>query len=118
MKIYVSQVPQSPGQRYSTSEALVSLRQVYLKQQKRWYNGGILNSNLFKTVDGALNDPRLSSSEKLVLICIAYHNADRGEEIYPSLERIARMIGHSRTTVSKAIKELRGKGILEVSRPG
>ena len=57
----------------------------------------------------------LLGTKKMVLLCIAAHkNSDTGR-CYPSVGSLAAMSGLSKPTVDRAIKELKGLGLLIVT---
>lgn len=55
---------------------------------------------------------------KLVLLAMADHADDDGDNIFPSVARIAAKCNVSERTVQRHLAKLREQGVLEVQRPG
>jgi len=72
-----------------------------------------LSDYLQRNVDGT----HFTGVEKLVLLAIAVHvNPDNNWEGWPSLDTLQRLCCATRPTVTKAIKQLVEKGVLEYKK--
>lgn len=69
----------------------------------------------FQHIDAGIFAP-VTSTEKLVLLVVAYHCNDNDLRCFPSFGRIARITGLSERGVSKALKNLESKGVLSLVR--
>jgi hypothetical protein len=59
-------------------------------------------------------DLDLPHNQKFVLLAYADHADDDGDNVYPSLERIAHKTGYSRDQVRRISKELKARGLMEL----
>lgn len=59
----------------------------------------------------------LTPVEKLVLLKLADHAGDSGEDAYPSVARVAKEVGCSERTVQRTLKDLWASGLIEVTAP-
>lgn len=53
----------------------------------------------------------------VALACAKFADDNNGTRVYPSIARLARMVGRSTRSVQRAIKELHDRGVLEVLTP-
>jgi len=54
----------------------------------------------------------ISATQKLVLLCLADHADELGSNCYPGQTRMAKKTKLSRETVNRAVRELKGKGLI------
>ena len=54
----------------------------------------------------------LSAAEKLVLLCLADHADENGENCFPSQRRIAQKTDLRKETVTRAVRALRDRGLI------
>lgn len=64
---------------------------------------------------GAMQEARLSSVQRLVLITLAYHHHDKTGACTPSVETLAGETGLSRRAVQLATKELANTGMITLT---
>ena len=57
-------------------------------------------------------DADCTSAEKLVLLCLAHHYNVKTQQCNPSYERMAKMTGLCRRSITKAMRGLRDKGLI------
>jgi hypothetical protein len=50
-------------------------------------------------------------------VCASFANGQDGGRVFPSVARIARMVGRSERSTQRAIHDLRRRGVLQVLRP-
>jgi hypothetical protein len=61
---------------------------------------------------------RCSPTEKLVLLCIAYHAKPGGGGAYPGIRRISKLTGCAKSTVQNSIATLVGRGYISITQHG
>lgn len=57
-------------------------------------------------------------SEKLVLLCLAFHARPGGGNAYPSVRRMASLTGLASSTVQNCLAQLIGRGYVSITRRG
>jgi hypothetical protein len=57
-------------------------------------------------------------SEKLVLLCIAWHAKPGGGGAYPGVRRLAKLTGLARSTTENALASLIGRGYVSITKRG
>lgn len=69
-------------------------------------------------ISWAWRQMQLKPNQKYVLIACAEFAGMRGENVYPSIARVARMTGYSERQVTRVLAELVDAGVLVLVQPG